>query len=114
VRDYKLVSDSKPIPSKQEIKAALCQYGPLSVAVDADENFVAYAGGVFQGFASQPEDTKAQVNHAINIIGWDDGKGAWLIRNSWGDDWGEKGYMWIDYNSNNIGFAAAWVLAKAP
>jgi cathepsin L len=45
-------------------------------------------------------------------VGWDDSKNAWLVRNSYGSTWGEKGYGWIDYNSNNIGIRAAWVLAK--
>ena len=51
-------------------------------------------------------------NHAIALIGWDDTKGAWLLRNSWGTDWGMGGYMWIKYNSNNVGRRAAWVKAK--
>lgn len=56
------------------------------------------------------------INHGIVIIGWDDAKKAWLIKNSWGQGWGEtggqgssKGFMWIAYNTNNIGIATAWV-----
>ncbi len=59
------------------------------------------------------------INHGITMIGWDDDKGAWLIKNSWGTEWGEtggygtdKGYMWISYECNNIGYSAAWVTAK--
>jgi len=56
------------------------------------------------------------LNHGIVIVGWDDTKKAWLIKNSWGTLWGssagygsEKGYMWIAYNTNNVGIATAWV-----
>jgi C1A family cysteine protease len=121
VVDFGLVNDAVAIPDKADIKRALCQFGPLAVAVYADDNFVAYNGGVFTGFAST-NNTNAKINHAVTLIGWDDSKGpngAWLIKNSWGDDWGEtggfgqqKGYIWVDYNSNNVGYAAAWARAK--
>jgi C1A family cysteine protease len=58
------------------------------------------------------------INHGVTLIGWDDSKGAWLIKNSWGTGWGdicgfgsERGYIWISYTSDNIGYAAAWVQA---
>ena len=38
-------------------------------------------------------------NHAIVLTGWDDSKGAWRLRNSWGTSWGSSGYMWIKYGS---------------
>lgn len=35
--------------------------------------------------------------HAMLIVGYDDNKGAWLVRNSWGEGYGLNGYFWIDY-----------------
>jgi len=115
VQDFNLVSASEPIPKAAEIKKSLCDHGPLAVAVYADDAFVDYpaAGQVFKGFPSSPSDPSAPINHAVTLIGWDDARSAWLIKNSWGSAWGvEGGYMWIDYSSNNIGFAAGWVTAK--
>jgi C1A family cysteine protease len=89
-----------------KIKEALCRFGPLAVCVRATDAFQAYTGGVFDEFAS------GDINHAVTLIGWDDTKQSWLIKNSWGTWWGEGGYMWIAYGCNNIGNAAAWVYAQ--
>jgi cathepsin L len=97
-------------PSVSEMKAALCKYGPIAASVKVTEHFQAYTGGVFDEFASVngPKD----INHAITIAGWDDSKKAYLLKNSWGTDWGEKGYMWIQYGCNNVGYGAAWVAVE--
>lgn len=100
------VDSTVDIPSVATLKKALCMYGPLGVAVVATPAFKAYTGGVFN------EHSNAKVNHAITLVGWDDSKNAWRIKNSWGTGWGESGYMWIDYNSNKVGYAATWTQAK--
>ena len=104
------VSPDAGLPSVSEIKKALVMYGPLAACVKVTEPFQAYVGGIFDEFASVagPSD----INHAIVIVGWDDRKKAFLIKNSWSEDWGEKGYMWIEYNCNNIGYGASWAIVE--
>lgn len=102
--------DINKIAPVDKIKEAICKYGPVAVSMQVTSLFQNYAGGVFFGTASDYSNPVS--NHAVMIVGWDDDKGAWLLRNSWGTGWGENGYCWIKYNSNNIGKRAAWVIAK--
>ena len=107
---YGYVSNLDRIPTVKEMKQALCKYGPLASSVYISDQFLAYKSGVFNErikLSSQNE-----VNHAITIIGWDDKLNSYLIKNSWGKDWGIDGYMWIDYKSNNIGYGSMWVVAR--
>ncbi len=56
-------------------------------------------------------------NHVVTLVGWDDQRQAWLIKNSWGTDWGAKaggpeaGYAWVAYGQANLGAYAMWVRA---
>lgn len=42
------------------------------------------------------EDT-GNGGHAMLLVGYDDERNAWLVRNSWGADWADNGHVWIDY-----------------
>jgi uncharacterized protein YjdB/C1A family cysteine protease len=60
----------------------------------------------------------SSTNHGVNIVGWDDTfskdkfpignqpatDGAWIIRNSWGDDWGDDGYFYMSYDTKISNF----------
>lgn len=57
----------------------------------------------------------ADMNHLVTIVGWDDqysranfattppGDGAFIIRNSWGEGWGDGGYFYLSYHDTNCG-----------
>jgi len=103
--------DINKIAPVDKIKEAICKYGPISVAINATT--------LLQDFASEdvfyetPSNYANPVcNHSVILVGWDDTKQAWLMRNSWGVGWGNDGYAWIKYNTNNIGKSAVWVVAK--
>jgi cathepsin K len=102
--------DISLIASVPEIKQAICQYGAVVVSCQATQKFQDYTNGVFFDFPSNYGSPSS--NHSVLLVGWDDARGAWLMKNSWGPDWGEDGYMWIKYNSSNIGRRASWVKAK--
>jgi C1A family cysteine protease len=50
------------------------------------------------GVVSMPAKGERMIGgHAVLVAGYDNSRGAFLVRNSWGPDWGEGGYCWIDY-----------------
>jgi hypothetical protein len=94
------------LPSVDQIKSAIYQYGPISVAVAVDNAFSNYKSGVHKTCGST-----SGLNHAVNLIGWDDSDGGYFIlRNSWGSGWGEKGFMRIAYNCDEVGSWANYVV----
>jgi len=85
-----------------QIKEAMVAHGPIVANVNSTRSFQHYTGGVFD------DRDNGTTNHLIVLVGWDDRKGAWLLRNSWSSKWGEGGYMWIKYGSNAVGSWATW------
>ena len=97
-------------PSVDEIKQAICDHGPVSASFWATATFQAYSSGIFNESVSPTFNGQAQTNHSMAIVGWSDSQGGyWIVKNSWGTDWGESGYARIAYTSNNIGTRARWI-----
>ncbi|KAK9714565.1 hypothetical protein RND81_06G103700 [Saponaria officinalis] len=72
------------------LMAAVSQQ-PVVIAIDSRGYFPHYSSGIYDGGCSY------NPNHSVTLVGYgkDDqtGKDYWLVKNSWGESWGEKGYM---------------------
>jgi C1A family cysteine protease len=60
------------------------------------EDFIFYKGGVYKHVTGEQLG-----GHAITLVGWDDQDQAWIVRNSWGEGWGEEGYFRIAYSDSS-------------
>lgn len=70
--------------------------GPLACWLTPYSDFLYYKDGVYEPIIGE------KYVHAVCLCGWDDEKGAWLFKNSWGDGWGEEGYGWIYYGEEEF------------
>ena len=82
----------------ENVVYGLLRSGPLSVSLDASGNFGMYSSGIFS-------ESCSQTNHAVILAGYgvdpSTGVAYWLIRNSWGASWGDKGYIKVAVNEAN-------------
>ncbi|XP_028911912.1 cathepsin S [Ornithorhynchus anatinus] len=88
-----------PYGSEDVLKETVANVGPVSVAIDASRpTFFLYKSGVY--FDPSCNNT---VNHGVLVVGYGnlDGKDYWLVKNSWGLNFGEQGYIRMARNSQN-------------
>jgi len=86
------------LDNAEEMKIALTS-GPIVGTMEVHESFMHYVSGVYHSLGPQDHVVGG---HCICIVGYDDAKGAWLVKNSWGTGWGERGYVWIKYGDSEI------------
>ncbi|SDA64430.1 C1 family peptidase, partial [Methanobrevibacter millerae] len=113
VQDLIFVPNNE-IPNGTEIKKAVLKYGSLDVSYfgqsSYDEESPYYNEETYAQYVNVPESA----NHEVAIIGWDDnfpkekflvtppGDGAWIIKNSWGPDFGDHGCMYVSYYDQSL------------
>jgi len=79
----------------------LVNWGPLSICVDA-EPWQDYTGGILMA-----ADCDTTLDHCVQLVGYDLTQSTpfWIVRNSWGSDWGENGYIRLQEGQDTCGCA---------
>ncbi len=98
-------------PTVNEIKEYVNYYGSVATYMKADiSTFTSYGGGVYNGY---PSNSSNDCDHAVIIVGWNEDMKAWIIKNSWGENWGPYGgYAYVGYDQCNIGKYVYWIMPK--
>ena len=105
-----------------EIKDCIMKYGAVCTSIYMDESSDEENAGNGANHTYYYSTSGASQNHAVDIVGWDDnfpksefcdydsnnaepaGNGAFIIKNSWGSDWGDSGYFYVSYYDASIGY----------
>jgi hypothetical protein len=110
-RFYKIAGSNSPSfqgGSAERVKQAL-KNGPLVTTMTVYSDFMTYAGGIYKHVTGGREG-----GHAISLVGYNDQEKYWIIRNSWGDNWGENGFARISYDDSSGIAGSTWAYDITP
>jgi hypothetical protein len=79
------------------MKHALIDHGPLIICIHFWEDFFFTPGKVYHYHNGQPVG-----GHVVAIVGYDDSLNCWIVKNSWGTKWGQKGWFKMAYDADMI------------
>lgn len=91
------------IPPNDELKLqeAIATVGPIAVSIDASrDSFTHYSSGIYY----DPHCSTTNTDHVVLIVGYgtdEHNQDYYIVKNSWGDDWGENGYIRMARNHHN-------------
>lgn len=105
-----------------QVKKALKRYGAVTVAFYYGSSY--YNGTAAAYYYNGPKG--ASLNHGVTIVGWDDnyprtnfnagqrppGDGAFIVKNSWGTDWGKDGYFYLSYYDKSLSTGVCYYNAE--
>jgi len=84
-------------PNIDQIKDRIMNYGPVTVHFEVFSDFYSYHSGVYKHVSGSSEGW-----HAVAFVGWSNTDSCWIVKNSWGTDWGEDGWFRVEMMTAGI------------
>lgn len=97
------------VQDTKEVKAQLAAGYPVMIGAMVDQGFQALRAGE----SWRQHSGKALGGHAMLLVGYDDARGAFRVMNSWGAQWSDHGFAWIDYTFFRTAVREAYVAKDA-
>ncbi|KAL5274435.1 hypothetical protein ACFFRR_000897 [Megaselia abdita] len=97
IKDFVVI----PPGDENEMKRVIATKGPIACSVHAElDSFILYKSGIYD----DQECNDGELDHSILVVGYgtQNGTDYWIIKNSWSEVWGEKGYMKLPRNKNSF------------
>ena len=88
------------VSGPNSMKSEIYKNGPIGCGIDATQELEDYTGGIFSQKKLLP-----RINHEVAVVGWgiEGDQEYWIVRNSWGTFWGERGFFRIVMYKDNLG-----------
>merc|ERR1711998_94467 len=98
------ISEYGSISGADAMQKEIYARGPIACGIDASP-ILKYTGGV-------ATDEGEGVDHVVSVVGWgtEDDKKYWIVRNSWGEYWGEMGYVRVQFGALKLEEQCAWAV----
>lgn len=99
------ISEYGEISGADNMQKEIYERGPIACGIDAAP-IEEYTGGI-------ATDDGESVDHVVSVVGWgtDEKEGKyWIVRNSWGEYWGEFGYIRVKFGALHLEDDCAWAV----
>lgn len=93
---YQVVNDGQ-LPNIGQLKSYIADTIPLVIGARLGDRFMRWRNDNVIAHDTY-NYTGMHAYHAMVLVGYDDSRHAFRLRNSWGEKWGDKGSIWVDYN----------------
>lgn len=109
-----------PASDSDGIKNAVISCGSITASYYSINNLYNFGEST-----SYYQNSVTNSNHTVTIVGWDDtyskdnflktpeGDGAWLVKNSWGEAWGDGGYFYLSYYDTSLSYFVTYEMENA-
>jgi hypothetical protein len=99
VNSYMVLSDEHMHNIESKLAHNLLSYGPIPIGIDSGSHqFELYRSGIIRAHHCGKD-----IDHAVLLVGYT--KKYWILKNSWGAEWGESGYFRLERGTNACGIA---------
>lgn len=97
VEAFMVQSDEYHVEIEKKLAHNLVSYGPIPIGIDSSSNeFELYSSGILR-----KHHCGNDIDHAVLVVGYT--PDYWIIKNSWGEDWGENGYFRLERGNHACG-----------